>query len=293
MPGSLPAKCGGSVTTQGCLIADIAPAIKPRMCRKCGTAQGLTPVINCAKPETSRIRPLSAPSSSYRALMQWQASRRTLMLGAPAWGSGFSHPSYADPAAPKGGQLVQGVLGTFDSLNPFNIKGLPAANIRGYVIESLLARGYDEPFTLYGLLAESVETDAARSTVTFTLNPAARFADGKKVDPDDVIFSWQLLRDKGRPNYRIYYAKVVKAVATDARTVRFDLAGADDRELPLIIGLMPVLARHAIDPDKFEDTTFEPLLGSGPYTVSAVKPGESVSFKRDPNYWGRELPINH
>jgi len=250
--------------------------------------------------------------------MQWQASRRTLMLGAllaagglerisawaagayhaiamhgePAWGAGFSHPSYADPAAPKGGQLVQGVLGTFDSLNPFNIKGLPAANIRGYVIESLLARGYDEPFTLYGLLAESVETDAARSTVTFTLNPAARFADGKKVDPDDVIFSWQLLRDKGRPNYRIYYAKVVKAVATDARTVRFDLAGADDRELPLIIGLMPVLAKHAIDPDKFEETTFEPLLGSGPYTVSAVKPGESVVFKRDPNYWGRDLPIN-
>ena len=107
---------------------------------------------------------------------------------------------YANPAAPKGGQLVQGVLGTFDSLNPFIVKGLPAANIRSYVIESLLARGYDEPFTLYGLLADSVETDAARSYVTFTLNPAARFADGKPVTPDDVIFSWQLLRDKGRPN---------------------------------------------------------------------------------------------
>ncbi len=250
--------------------------------------------------------------------MQWQASRRTVMFGAllaasglartparaaaarhaiamhgePAWGADFSHPSYADPAAPKGGQLVQGVLGTFDSLNPFIVKGLPAASIRGYVIESLLARGYDEPFTLYGLLAETVETDAARSVVTFTLNPAARFADGKPVTPDDVIFSWELLRDKGRPNYRIYYAKVVKAVATDARSVRFDLAGADDRELPLIIGLMPVLAKHAINPDKFEETTFEPLLGSGPYTVSAVKPGENVTLKRDPNYWGRELPIN-
>ncbi len=250
--------------------------------------------------------------------MQWQASRRTLMLGAliaasglarsparaadahhaiamhgePAWAPNFDHPTYANPAAPKGGQLVQGVLGTFDSLNPFIVMGLPAANIRSYAIESLLARGYDEPFTLYGLLADSVETDAARSYVTFTLNPAARFADGKPVTPGDVIFSWQLLRDKGRPNYRIYYAKVVKATATAERTVRFDLTDADDRELPLILGLMPVLARHAIDPTTFEQTTFKPLLGSGPYTVSAVRPGESVTFTRDANYWGRDLPIN-
>ena len=250
--------------------------------------------------------------------MQWQASRRTLMLGAllaasglgrfpasaaganhaiamhgePAWPADFSHPSYANPAAPKGGQLVQGVLGTFDSLNPLIVKGLPAVNIRSYVIESLLARGYDEPFTLYGLLAEGVETDAARSSVTFTLNPAARFADGTPVTPEDVIFSWQLLRDHGRPNFGIYYSKVAKAVAIDARTVRFDLSGSDDRELPLIIALMPVLAKHAIDTAKFEETTFEPLLGSGPYNVSAVKPGESVIFKRDPNYWGRDLPIN-
>ena len=189
--------------------------------------------------------PCSRPFSAVPALTQWQASRRTLMLGAllaasglgrtaagaaaaahhaiamhgePAWGADFSHPSYANPAARKGGQLVQGVLGTFDSLNPFIVKGLPAANIRGYVIESLLARGYDEPFTLYGLLADSVETDAARSVVTFTINPAARFADGKPVTPDDVIFSWELLRDKGRPNYRIYYVKVVKAVAIGTRT---------------------------------------------------------------------------
>ncbi len=250
--------------------------------------------------------------------MQWQASRRTLMLGAliaasglarssaraadahhaiamhgePAWAHNFDHPAYANPAAPKGGQLVQGVLGTFDSLNPFIVMGLPAANIRSYVIESLLARGYDEPFTLYGLLADSVETDAARSHVTFTLNPAARFADGKPVTPDDVIFSWQLLRDKGRPNYRIYYAKVIKATATAKRTVRFDLTGADDRELPLILGLMPVLAKHAIDPATFEQTTFKPLLGSGPYSVSAVRPGESVTFARDTSYWGRDLPIN-
>ena len=120
---------------------------------------------------------------------------------------------YVNPDAPKGGRLVQGVLGTFDSLNPFIVKGLPAHGLRaplvsgsniisGYVVESLMARGYDEPFTLYGLVAQTVETDDARSYVTFTLNPAARFSDGKPVTAADVIFSWQLLRDKGRPNYR-------------------------------------------------------------------------------------------
>ncbi|MFY9757416.1 MAG: extracellular solute-binding protein [Pseudolabrys sp.] len=219
-------------------------------------------------------------------------SHALAMHGEPAWGPAFAHPTYANPAAPKGGQLVQGVQGTFDCLNPFIVKGLPAANMRGYVIESLLARGYDEPFTLYGLLAESVTTDAARSFVTFTINPAARFSDGKPVTTDDVIFSWELLRDKGRPNFRTYYIKVVRAETTAVRTVRFDLTGADDRELPLIIGLMPVLAKHAINPATFEDTSFDPLIGSGPYTVSAVKPGESVTFRRDKNYWGRDLPIN-
>lgn len=214
------------------------------------------------------------------------------MHGDPAWGPNFDHPSYADPAAPKGGSLVQGVLGTFDCLNPFIVKGLPAANIRSYVVESLLARGYDEPFTLYGLIADSVETDAARTEVTFTINKAARFSDGKAVTPDDVIFSWALLRDKGRPNFRIYYAKAVKAEIVGERGVRFDLTGSDDRELPLIIALMPVLAKHATNPDTFEDTSFVAPLGSGPYTVTAVRPGDSVTFTRDKNYWGRDLPIN-
>ena len=230
---------------------------------------------------------------SAQAQAKATAARHAIaMQGDPAWPAGFAAPTYANPAAPKGGQLTQGVLGTFDSLNPFIVKGLSAANIRGYTIESLLARGYDEPFTLYGLLADSVETDATRSYVTFTINPAARFADGKPVTPADVIFSWELLRDKGRPNYRTYYIKVVKAELAGARGVRFDLGGADDRELPLILGLMPILAKHATNPDTFEDTTFEPLLGSGPYRVSAVRPGESVTFTRDPNYWGRDLPIN-
>src|SRR5207302_5876078 len=158
-------------------------------------------------------------------------------------------------SAPQGGRLTEAVVGTFDSLNPLIVKGLAVPHVRGYVIESLLARGYDEPFTLYGLLAKSVETDAERSYVTFTLDPAAHFSDGKPVTAADVIFSWQLLRDKGRPNHRTYYAKVNKAEPVGERAVRFDLSGSNDRELPLILGLMPVLPKHAVNPDTFEDTT--------------------------------------
>jgi peptide/nickel transport system substrate-binding protein len=214
------------------------------------------------------------------------------MHGEPALPPGFQQLRYVNPAAPKGGRFTQGVLGTFDSLNPFIVKGLAPTQIRGYVIESLLARGYDEPFTLYGLLARTVETDSDRSYVTFTLDPAARFSDGKPVTAADVIFSWRLLRDKGRPNFRTYYVKVARAEVLSERVVRFDLAGANDRELPLILGLMPVLAKHAVDPEAFEETTFDPPVGSGPYVVAKVDPGRSLTFKRDPNYWGRDLPIN-
>jgi len=221
-----------------------------------------------------------------------EATYAIAMHGDPALPSEFAVVPYAKGDAPKGGRMVQGVLGTFDSLNPFIVKGLPAQFLRGYVFESLMARGYDEPFSLYGLLARTIETDDARSYVTFALDPAARFSDGAPVTAADVIFSWQLLRDHGRPNYRTYYAKVARADALDERTVRFDLGGADDRELPLILGLMPVLAKHAIDAARFEDTTFAKPIGSGPYTFADLDPGKSVTLKRDPNYWGSELPIN-
>ncbi len=214
------------------------------------------------------------------------------MHGEPALAAGFDGFPYANPDAPRGGQLVQGVLGTFDSLNPLIVKGIALPQVRGLVYESLLVRGYDEPFTLYGLLAQSVETDAERSYVSFALDPAAAFADGRPVDPEDVVFSWRLLRDRGRPNYRAYYEKVagVRVIASD--TVRFDLSGSDDRELPLILGLMPVLPRHAIDPDRFEETTLAPPLGTGPYRVTEVDPGRSISLRRNPAYWGRHLAVN-
>ncbi|WP_370691344.1 extracellular solute-binding protein [Bradyrhizobium sp.] len=214
------------------------------------------------------------------------------MHGAPALPADFTHMPYANPAAPKGGRLLQGVLGTFDSLNPVIVRGLAVQQVRGFVVESLMARGHDEPFTLYGLLAQRVETDDSRSYVTFHLDPRARFSDGKPVLAEDVLFSWALLRDKGRPNHRQYYAKVAKAEASDPLTVRFDLAGANDRELPLILGLMPVLPKHAVDVATFEETSMAAPIGSGPYRITAVKPGASVTMTRNPDYWGRDLPVN-
>jgi peptide/nickel transport system substrate-binding protein len=214
------------------------------------------------------------------------------MHGAPALPADFSHMAYVNPDAPKGGRLTWGILGTFDSLNPLIVRGLAVQQIRGFVVESLLARGNDEAFTLYGLLARSVETDDARSYVTFHLDPRAKFSDGTPVLADDVLFSWALLRDHGRPNHRNYYSKVAKAEARDPLTVRFDFADAHDRELPLIIGLMPVLPRHAVNAATFEETSMAAPVGSGPYRVGAVKAGASVTLTRNPDYWGRDLPIN-
>jgi peptide/nickel transport system substrate-binding protein len=220
------------------------------------------------------------------------------MHGAAALPANFDHMPYANPDAPKGGRLVQGLLGTFDSLNPLIVKGLPVQQVRGYgfergyVIESLMVRGDDEPFTLYGLLARSVETDDERSFVTFHIDPRARFSDGQSVRAEDVLFSWALLRDHGRPNHRQYYSKVAKAEALDDLTVRFDFGGVRDRELPLILGLMPILPKHATDVTTFEETSLKPLIGSGPYRITAVNSGASVTFTRNPDYWGRDLPVN-
>src|ERR1700760_3249449 len=206
------------------------------------------------------------------------------MHGAPALPADFTHMPYANPDAPKGGRLVLGLLGTFDSLNPLIVRGIAVQQVRGqgfergYVYESLMTRGDDEAFTLYGLLANSVETDDARDYVTFHINPMARFSDGQPVTADDVLFSWTLLRDHGRPGPREYYSKVAKAEATDPLTVRFDFGGIADRELPLILGLMPILPRHAVNAATFGETSLSPPIGSGPYRVTNVKPGASVTF---------------
>jgi peptide/nickel transport system substrate-binding protein len=204
----------------------------------------------------------------------------------------FAYFPYANPDAPKGGRLTLAMRGTFDSLNPLIVKGVSAEGIRDYVYESLLARAYDEPFSLYGLIAESIEVSEDRSSAVFTLNPAAKFSDGTPITVEDVIFSHALLRDHGRPNHRSYYQKVTRVDKTGEYKVKFTFDGSGDREMPLIIGLMPVLPRHLIDPDSFEKTSLAPPIGSGPYLVDKVDPGKSISYKRDPHYWGADLPVN-
>lgn len=213
------------------------------------------------------------------------------MHGAPAYPPNFPHLSYVNPDAPKGGRLVLGALGSFDSVNPFIVRGQPVVGVRGYVYESLMARALDEPFTLYGLIAEAVEMPVDRTFIRFVLREAARFSDGQPITADDVIFSLELLRDRGRPNTRSYYVKVRRIERVSDREVVFHLDG-DDREMPLILGLMPILPRHAITPEQFEQTSLTPPMGSGPYRLSAIEPGTRVVYERDPNYWGRDLAIN-
>jgi peptide/nickel transport system substrate-binding protein len=215
------------------------------------------------------------------------------MHGDPALPPDFSHFPYVAPTAPEGGRIVFGVQGTFDTLNPFVVRGIAAQALSpptGFVFQSLMMRSADEPFSLYAGLAQSIETPDDRSWVIFHLNPAARFADGQILTADDVLFSWQMLRDKGKPTYRSYYAKVKTAEALDRQTVRFDFGGAEDRELVLILGLMPVLPRHATDQAHFEETTLALPLGSGPYRVAEVKPGESILYRKNPDFWGKNLP---
>src|SRR5256886_3301118 len=168
-----------------------------------------------------RVFALAIALTIHAGSLSARESYAIAMHGAPALPPNFTHMPYANPDAPKGGRLVWGILGTFDSLNPLIVRGLAVQQIRGFVVESLMARGNDEAFTLYGLLAKSVETDDARSYVTLRLDPKARFADGKPVTADDLLFSWELLRDNGRPNHPQYYSKDPKADAPDPPTRRF------------------------------------------------------------------------
>lgn len=214
------------------------------------------------------------------------------MHGSPREPAGFTHFPYANPEAPKGGRVTFGVQGSYDSLNPLIVKGAPADGLREYLYESLLARALDEPFSLYGLIAESVETPPDRSFVEFTLHPDAKFSDGTPITVKDIIFSHAMLRDHGRPNHRSYYKKVAKVEQTGERKVRFTFDQSGDREMPLIIGLMPVLPSHLLTAESFDKTTLKPPVGSGPYLIEKVDPGKSITYKRDPNYWGRDLPVN-
>ena len=226
-------------------------------------------------------------------IAQPAASKRAIaMQGEPKFADGFAHFNSVNANAPKGGRMTQGVLGSFDTTNPFIIKGVPVAGVRDNVTESLMARGIDEPFTLYGLIAESLDIADDRSEVTFNLNSKARFSDGRPVSADDVLFSFEVLKEKGRPNHRSYFKKVVTAERLSDLKVRFVFDGGGDRELPLILGVMPVFSRQALTSETFEQTNLTPFIGSGPYTMTSIDPGRSITYTRNPNYWGRDLPVN-
>lgn len=228
------------------------------------------------------------------------AAHAIAMNGMPKYGPAYDHFDYVNPKAPKGGSIKLGVVGTFDSLNPFIVRGtIPQAPgfslfSSGALYETLLARSWDEPFSLYGLIAQSLDVPEDRSSITFTLNPKAHWNDGKPITVEDVLFSFQTLRDQGRPNHRTYYKKVEKAEKLDSQRVRFSFKretnGSWDREMPLIMGLMPILPAHEWQGRDFNQTTLRPPVASGPYKIAKVDPGRSVTFARDPNYWGKDLP---
>jgi peptide/nickel transport system substrate-binding protein len=217
------------------------------------------------------------------------------MHGDPALPQNFAHFPYVNPGAPKGGRVEYAVPGTFDSLNPFIVQGGAARGLFdsefGYnVFESLMARSRDEAFTLYPLLAEKVETDDARSFVEFTLDPRARFSDGSPVTPDDVIFSMELMRDKARPLYQGWVGQVARMQVVGERGVRFTFKPGAGREVPLLLALLPILPRHATDAANFDKSTLKPMVASGPYTIAEVRPGDSITLKRNPDYWAKDIP---
>jgi microcin C transport system substrate-binding protein len=211
------------------------------------------------------------------------------MHGEPKYGPDFSHFDYVNPDAPKGGMLRQGATGTFDSFHPYIPKGHPGP---GSSIETLLASSADEPFTAYGLIAESMEVPEDRSWAIFTLRPEARWHDGKAITVEDVIWSLETLKTKGRPIYRFYYQNVVDARKVGPRRVKFTFDEKNNRELPLIVGQLPILPRHYWEGRDFEATTLEPPLASGPYRVAKFEAGRFVELERVANYWGQDLPVN-
>ncbi len=200
----------------------------------------------------------------------------------------FTHFEYVNPDAPKGGEIKMAVMGTFDSLNPFIIKGVPAAGL-GLGFDTLLTQSDDEPFAAYGLVAESFYISKKRIFIIFTLNKAARFHDGSPILADDVIFSFNTLKEKGSPVYRYYYGNVKEVVKIDDYNVKFIFKDASNRELPLILGQLPVLSEKYWQDKDFSATTLEPVLGSGPYKIKSFEAGRYITYERAKDYWAKDL----
>ena len=219
------------------------------------------------------------------------ASEGMSLFGELKYSSGFTHFDYTNPQAPKGGTMRFSAIGTFDTLNPFVINGVSAEGI-GLIFDTLSAASEDEPASEYGLVAKSIDLAPDRLSVLYTLRKAARFHDGTPMTPDDVIWTFNTLRAKGLPMYRSYYSDVTKVVAEGDRGVRFYFKSAKNRELPQIIGEMPVLSKAYWSKRDFEKTTLDPPLGSGPYTIQSLDPGHSITYRRVADYWGADLPVD-
>ncbi len=213
------------------------------------------------------------------------------MYGAPALPPDFVSLPQANPDAPKGGRITFGEAGSFDSLNPFITKGSAPAAISSLTVETLMGRSYDEPFTLYGLLAESVETDDDRSYVEFTLREGAKFSDGSPVTVEDVFWSFKTLGEQGNPRYATAWKKIAAMEAVGTRGVKFTFTELD-REMPLLLGLRPILKKAQWEGRDFTETTLDAPIGSGPYVVSAVEAGATLTLTKNPNWWGKDLPFN-
>ncbi|SFU27947.1 extracellular solute-binding protein [Halomonas korlensis] len=213
------------------------------------------------------------------------------LYGEPGLDDGFEHFPHADPQAPKGGSLIRSAIGSFDSTNPFIIRGTPATGLTE-IYDTLLTQNPDEPFSMYGQLAQGIRLDPDRQWIEFDLHPDARFHDGEPVTADDVVFSFTTLTEQGQPFYSAYYNDVIEVRAIDEDTVHFDLAESESRELPLIIGQLPILPAHFWEGRDFKATTRDSLLGSGPYRIAEVDPGRRIVYQRVEDYWGQDLPVN-
>lgn len=219
------------------------------------------------------------------------------MQGEPALPSDYKHFNYVNPDAPKGGSITYCVVGSFDNLNPFILRSL-RTTARGMmdqafgnlVFEPLMQRNYDEAFSLYGLLADTADMDPERKSIEFHLDPRAKWSDGEPVTPEDVLFTYDVFTEKGRPPYSQRMKAIAKLEKTGERSVRFTFNEKADREFPLIIALTPIVPKHAFNKDTFDRTTLKPVIGSGPYTVAQVVPGQRIVFKRNPDYWGKDVP---
>jgi microcin C transport system substrate-binding protein len=213
------------------------------------------------------------------------------LFGDLKYPAGFPHFDYVNPAAPKGGSVKYAATGTFDTLNPFTLKGQPAAGV-GAMFDTLMTPSEDEPSSSYGLIAESVEVANDKASVVYNLRPQARFWDGSPITPEDVVWTFDTLKAQGHPRWRLYYADVLKAEKTGPHQVKFTFRNGANRELPSIVGELPVLSKAYWSGRDFGKTTLEIPLGSGPYKIDSFDPGRSVTYRRVPDYWGKDLPVN-